>query len=105
MPIKENTPGGEIRPGGYLYSFKFPFVEFKAVANINSKWEQCDGDFGDNSGIVVFDEGIVATNVNNSTKHRVLLMGFDCGYLSMKKGLLDRLKVPVKFSCLLHCAR
>ena len=51
------------------YLCKFVVFKFETVACINAEGQQGDGDFGDNAGIVVFNEGIVTTDIDYGTKH------------------------------------
>ena len=56
-----------------LYYSKFVILEFQLVAHVDAEGQQGDGDFGDNAGVVVLDEGIVAADVDDSAEHKSLL--------------------------------
>ena len=58
-----------------LFSYLGEFVVFKlqSVAHINAEWQQGDGNFGNHTGIVIFDISVVTANINNSAEHSVLL--------------------------------
>ena len=56
-----------------LYLCKLVILKFQPIAYVNAVGQQGDGNFGDNTGVVVFDGGIISTNVNNSTEHSCLL--------------------------------
>ena len=48
---------------------KFKIFKFKAVTDVNAKGQQSNSDLRDHTSLVIFDESIVATNINNSTEH------------------------------------
>ena len=57
----------------FLNCGKFVVFEFQLVTYINAEGQQGNGNFGDDTGVVVFDEGVVATDINDSTIHRLPL--------------------------------
>ena len=73
-PFGGNLPRGE---GFYpnqtvaclLDLSKFVILELQLIAHIDAKGQQGDGDFGDHAGVVILDEGVVATDVDNGTIH------------------------------------
>ena len=48
---------------------KFKIFKFKAVTDVDAKGQQSNSDLRDHTSLVIFDESIVATNINNSTEH------------------------------------
>ena len=58
-----------------LFSYLGEFVVFKlqSVAYIDTKWQQGNGNLGDNAGIVILDIGVVTPNINNGAERGVLL--------------------------------
>jgi len=59
-----------IRPA-FLYLRKFEILEFQPITYIYAERQQCDCNLGDNTAFIIFDESIVATNVDYSTEHYV----------------------------------
>ena len=59
----------------FLYGGKFVIFKLQPVAYIDAEGQQGDGNFGNHTGIVVFDEGVITTDVNDSTIHGSLLIG------------------------------
>ena len=58
----------------FLYLCKFVILKLEAVTHIHPKGQQGDGDLADHTGVVVFDIGIVATDIDDGTEHGVLLL-------------------------------
>lgn len=56
-----------------LYLCKFIVFEFEPIAHIHTKGKQRDGNFGDHTGVIVLDEGIVTANIDNRAEHTNLL--------------------------------
>jgi len=56
-----------------LYLGKFKILKFKPVTNVNTKGKQCNCDFRCNSGLIVFDKGIITANIYNCAEHSILL--------------------------------
>ena len=56
-----------------LYLRKFVMFKFQPVTHVNAIGQQCNGNLGNNTGIVIFDIGIVTANIDHSTEHGVLL--------------------------------
>jgi hypothetical protein len=54
----------------FLYLSKFVVFESQPVAYIDAEGQQGNGYFGYHAGIVVFDEGVVTTDINDGTVHR-----------------------------------
>ena len=54
---------------GFLYCSKFVVFELKSVTNVNTVGEKCNGNFGNYTGIIVTDDAVIATNINNCTDH------------------------------------
>lgn len=52
-------------PAFFLYLGKFVIFEFQSVAYINAEGQQGDGDFGNHTGIIVLDEGVVTADIND----------------------------------------
>ena len=57
-----------------LYLFVLIMFKFKPVANINVIRQQGDRNLRDDTGIVVFDIGIISSDVSYSAIHIFLLM-------------------------------
>ena len=57
----------------FLYLCKFVVFEFQSVTHIHTKGKQGNGHFGDNTGGVVADKGVVTTDINDGAKHGILL--------------------------------
>jgi hypothetical protein len=53
----------------FLYLGKFVIFKLELIANVNTEGEQGDGNFRYNARIVVEDEGIVATDINDCADH------------------------------------
>ena len=53
----------------FLCGNKLKFFKFQPVAHIHAKGEQGNGHFGHYAGVVILDEGVVAPNIDHSTKH------------------------------------
>ena len=53
----------------FLDLSKFVILEFQFVAYIDAEGQQGDGNFGDHAGVVILDEGIVATDINDGAEH------------------------------------
>jgi hypothetical protein len=48
---------------------EFVVLEFEAVSHIGAEGEQSDGDLGYDTGGVIFDEGVIATDIDDGTVH------------------------------------
>ena len=57
----------------FLCGYKFPAVKFKTIAYVDAVGQQGDGNLGNYTGVIIFDECIVAANINYSTEHVLLL--------------------------------
>ena len=53
----------------FSYLGKFVIFKFQPIAHIDAKGQQGDGNFGDYTGIVILDIGIVTTDINNGAEH------------------------------------
>ena len=54
----------------FLLDFReFKIFKFQPIADIDAKGQQGDGHLGDHTAFIVFHEGVVTANVNDSTKH------------------------------------
>ena len=68
MPAYEEPP---VLPGEFLlYPFEFVIFEFQLITHVDAEGQQGNGNFGDNAGVVVLDEGVVTADINYSTKHK-----------------------------------
>ena len=56
-----------------LYLCKLVVFKFQPIAHIHTKGKQRDGNFGDHTGVIVFDKGVVAANIDNRAEHTHLL--------------------------------
>jgi len=52
---------------------KFVVFKFQTITDIDAKGEKGNGDFGNYTGFIVFDKGIVSPDINHSTQHNSLL--------------------------------
>ena len=55
--------------GALLDSGKFVIFKLEAAAHINVKGEKCQCYLGLHAGVIVFDQGVVAENIDYSTVH------------------------------------
>ena len=66
---------------------EFVILEFQFIAHIHAEGEQGDGDFGDNAGVFVFDEGVVAADIDDGAEHfEVPPIGFGDCHTSVRTG-------------------
>lgn len=54
-----------------LKSSEFVILELEPVANVRAKGEQGDGDLGNHAGVVIFDVGVITTNINYCAEHKI----------------------------------
>ena len=54
-----------------LYFGEFVIFKYEAVTYIYAERQQCDGNLGHYTGIVVLYKGIIAPDINNSTEHNI----------------------------------
>ena len=59
-------------PTDFLYLCEFVIFKLQTIAYINTKWEKGNRNFRDNTGILVFHEGVISANVNDGADHIVL---------------------------------
>ena len=48
---------------------KFVIFKFQLVAHIHAERQQGDGNLGDNTGVLIFDIGIVTADINDGADH------------------------------------
>ena len=67
----KNKPAGN---SGWLilHSLKFVILEYQSVTNIHTNRQQCNGNFGDNTCILILDEGVITANIDYFTEHSFL---------------------------------
>ncbi len=53
----------------FLDAGELVIFEFQLIAYIHAKGQQCDGDLGDNAGIIVPDVSVIAANVRDGAEH------------------------------------
>ena len=56
-----------------LHNLELKILEYQPIAYINPKREQCDGNLGYDTGIVVLYKSVVATDINDGTEHSLFL--------------------------------
>ena len=58
----------------FLYLFKLEIFKFQTVTHIDAPGKQCDGNLRNDSGLIVFDIGVIAPDIHNGTEHILLLL-------------------------------
>jgi len=56
-----------------LYLRKFVIFKFQSISNVDAEWKQCNRNLRNDTGLIVFYISVIATNINYSTQHSVLL--------------------------------
>ena len=70
----DNKKSADLKSADFLYLREFEIFKFQPIAHIRTEREQRDGNFGDNACGIVLDKGIIAPNINDGTKHGVILL-------------------------------
>ena len=53
----------------FLCHCELKILEDQLITHIGAKGQQGNGDFGDDTGLVIFNIGIIATDINDGTTH------------------------------------
>ena len=61
-------------PADFLRKGEFVVLKNQTISGVHTEGEQGNGNFGNDSGIVILDEGIVTPDVNDGAEHFVLLL-------------------------------
>ena len=59
---------------GFLYLGKLVIFKFQTIAHVNAEGKKSDGNFRNNTGGIVLNKCVIATDINNSTEHTCLLV-------------------------------
>ena len=52
---------------------EFVIFEFQPIAHVDAKGQQGNGNLGNYAGIIIFQKRVISPDINDGTKHGVLL--------------------------------